>query len=171
MSDSARERIREPGVDVSVALRSAVAELYAEYAACLDDGRFDAWPDFFTESCRYRLVPRENHDRGLPLSTMDLQSRGALMDRVYGIQSTLWHAPYHQRHVIGPARYRGMDGTTLLTEANYLVIRTKRDTPSDVFNAGRYLDRIAQTPDGLRFAEKICVFDSELIPNSIIYPI
>jgi len=171
MSESALERAREPVAPVSAELRSAMTELYAEYAACLDEGRFDAWPHFFTESCRYRLGPRENYDRGLPLSTMDLESRGALMDRVYGIQSTLWHAPYHQRHIIGPARCRGLDGTTLLTEANYLVVRTKRDMPSDVFNAGRYVDRIAQTPDGLRFAEKICVFDSELIPNSIIYPI
>jgi salicylate 5-hydroxylase small subunit len=40
-----------------------------------------------------------------------------------------------------------------------------------VFNAGRYLDRIVPVPDGLRFADKICIFDSELIPNSIIYPL
>jgi salicylate 5-hydroxylase small subunit len=171
MSESAAERTHEPAPVVSAALRASVTELYAEYAACLDDGRFDAWPDFFTENCRYRVVPRENYDRGLPLSTMDLQSRGALLDRVYGVQSTLFHAPYYQRHIIGPARIRGLDGAAIHVEANYLVIRTKRDAPSEVFNAGCYLDRIEQTPGGLRFAEKICVFDSELICNSIIYPI
>jgi salicylate 5-hydroxylase small subunit len=167
----ALERTRHALPAVSPELRAAVAELHAEYAACLDEGRFDAWPEFFTESCRYRLVPRENYARGLPLSTMDLQSRGALMDRVYGVQSTLFHAPYYQRHIIGPARIRGLDGSAILAEANYLVIRTKRDAPSEVFNAGCYIDRIEQSPDGLRFAETICVFDSELISNSIIYPI
>jgi len=171
MIDSALERLREAPPAASAALRAALTELYAEYAACLDEGRFDAWPDFFTENCRYRVVPRENFERGLPLSTMDLQSRGALLDRVYGIQSTLWHAPYYQRHIIGPARIRGSEGMAIVAEANYLVIRTKRDAPSDLFNAGVYLDRIEQTPDGLRFAEKTCVFDSELISNSIIYPI
>jgi salicylate 5-hydroxylase small subunit len=30
---------------------------------------------------------------------------------------------------------------------------------------------VVVTPGGLRFAVKICVFDSELVPNSIIYPI
>ena len=156
---------------VAVELRVALAELHAEYAACLDEGRFDAWPDFFTDDGRYRVVARENHERGLPLGTIDLQSRGALMDRVYGVQSTLWHAPYYQRHIVGPARVTGRDGDAVLAEANYLVIRTKRDLPSEVFNAGRYVDRIVDTPQGLRFAERLCIFDSELIPNSMIYPI
>ena len=152
-------------------LRFDLGDLYAAYAACLDEERFDDWPGFFTEDCRYRAVPRENYDQGLPLATMDLQSRGALKDRVYGVTSTLFHAPYYQRHIIGPIRITARDGDTILVEANYLVIRTKRDVPSEVFNAGRYVDRVVPTPDGLRFAEKLCIFDSELIANSIIYPL
>ena len=154
-----------------VKLRFDLIDLYASYAACLDEGRFDDWPGYFTEDCRYRVIPRENYDGGLPLATMDLQSRGALLDRVYGVQSTVFHAPYYQRHIIGPVRIVGGDSQTVLAEANYLVIRTKRDLPSEIFNAGRYVDRVIATADGLRFAEKKCVFDSELIPNSIIYPI
>jgi salicylate 5-hydroxylase small subunit len=102
---------------------------------------------------------------------MDLQSRGALLDRVYAVKSTLFHAPYYQRHIIGPARILGREGEVILAEANYLVIRTKRDQPSEVFNAGRYLDRILAVERRLLFADKICIFDSELIPNSIIYPL
>ena len=56
-------------------------------------------------------------------------------------------------------------------EANYAVFRTKYDKESTVFNVGRYIDTIVETPGGLRFAERLCVFDSEMIPNSIIYPI
>jgi len=158
-------------MNAEIELRLNVADLYASYSACLDAGRFDDWPEFFTEDCRYRVVSRENHDRNLPLGTMDLQSRGALLDRVYAVQSTLFHAPYYQRHIIGPARILSREGDTILTEANYLVIRTKRDQPSEVFNAGRYLDRIVAVQQGLRFADKLCIFDSELIPNSIIYPL
>ena len=171
MSELATEAAVSARVAVSIEQRMALAELYAEYAACLDEGRFEDWPAFFTDECRYRVVSRENHERRLPLGLMDLQSRGALMDRVYGVQSTLWHAPYYQRHIIGPVRVTGRDGDAILAQANYLVIRTKRDVPSEVFNAGRYVDRIAVTPAGLRFEEKLCVFDSELIPNSVIYPL
>jgi salicylate 5-hydroxylase small subunit len=158
-------------VTLALELRLDLQQLYAEYAACLDEGRMTDWPGFFTEDCHYRLVPRENHDRGLPLATMDLRGRGMLEDRVYGVTRTLFHAPYYQRHLIGPVRLLAPDGETIRAEASYLVIRTKRDQMSEVFNAGRYLDRVIKTADGLKFASKICVFDSELIPNSIIYPI
>ena len=152
-------------------LRLDIAALYADYAACLDNGEFQAWPEFFTEECRYRVVARENHAEGLPLSVSDLRSRNALKDRVYGIEDTIFHAPYYQRHIIGPARIRGREGDVISTEANYLVIRTKRDLRSDLFNAGRYLDKIVRAGDRLLFAEKICVYDSEIIPNSLIYPV
>jgi salicylate 5-hydroxylase small subunit len=158
-------------VTIGLKLWMDLHQLYAEYAACLDEGRMADWPGFFTEDGHYRLVPRENHDRGLPLATMDLRGRGMLEDRVYGVTSTLFHAPYYQRHVIGPIRLLEPDGDTLCAEASYVVIRTKRDQMSEILNAGRYLDRVIETSHGLKFAAKICVFDSELIPNSIIYPI
>jgi salicylate 5-hydroxylase small subunit len=158
-------------VSARVDLRLALVELYAAYAACLDDERFGDWPEFFTEDCQYRIVPRENYDSGLPLSIVDLHGKGMLRDRVYGVESTLFHGPYYQRHIIGLPRITGHEGDAIDVEANYLVIRTKRDLPSEVFNAGRYVDRLVDGGEGVKFQRKICVFDSELIPNSLIYPI
>ena len=40
-----------------------------------------------------------------------------------------------------------------------------------MFNVGRTLDEIVRTPEGLKFASRLVVYDSEMIPNSIIYPI
>lgn len=145
--------------------------LYAEYAACIDEERFADWPGFFTENCRYRVVARENHEAGYPLAIMSLNGVGGLRDRVYGVTSTVFHAPYYQRHIVGLPRITARDGDSVSVEANYLVVRTKRDMPSEVYNAGRYIDRIVLTESGLKFADKLCVFDSELIPNSMIYPI
>lgn len=154
-----------------IALRLEIEDLYAAYAACLDEQRYDEWPEFFTEDCSYRLVPRENEIHGLPLATMGFESKGMLKDRVFAVTETLFHQPYYQRHIISGLRIVGDDEDGIRTEANYLVLRTQRNEFSEVFNTGRYLDRLVRTPDGLRFAEKRCVFDSEMIPNSIIYPI
>jgi salicylate 5-hydroxylase small subunit len=165
------------GLVVDAALRAELDALYADYAAALDDGRFDDWVALFAEDCRYVLQPRENFDRGLPLATLAFESRGMLRDRVYGITRTLFHAPYYQRHVIGPLRVLALDvsaGTLSVdVEAPYAVHRTKVHDASEVFNVGRYLDRVIRDPaDGLlRFALKRAVFDSETIANSIIYPI
>jgi len=149
----------------------ALTRLYADYALAVDSGHWDLWPEFFTEQCVYKLIPRENHERGFPLSTLSFTSKGMLKDRVYGIQETLYHDPYYQRHVVGAPVVRRVEGERIHAEANYAVFRTKLDKASTVFNVGRYIDTIVPTPEGLKFAERLCVYDSEMIPNAIIYPI
>jgi salicylate 5-hydroxylase small subunit len=145
--------------------------LYADYAAALDAADWERWPTLFTADCRYRVQPRENFDQQLPLCTMAFESQGMLRDRVYGISNTLFHEPYYQRHVIGVPRLLEDLGESFKTEANYAVFRTKPSEPSTVFNVGRYLDTVRVTPDRLLFEDKLVVFDSELIANSLIYPI
>jgi salicylate 5-hydroxylase small subunit len=145
--------------------------LYADYAAVLDHGEWDKWPEFFTENCTYKLQPRENHERGLPLATLAFESRGMLKDRVYGATETIFHDPYYQRHVVGIPRILKIEGDRIEAEANYAVFRTKPDGMTTPYNVGRYIDIIRKTPDGLKFESRLCVFDSEMIPNSIIYPI
>ncbi len=156
---------------VEPAVFQEILQFMADYAAALDAGEWDRWPDFFVEACTYKIQPRENFDRGLPLSTMAFESRGMLKDRVYGIKETLFHDPYYQRHVVGIPRILRAEGGRYETESNYAVFRTKLDEYSTVYNVGRYLDVILRTGEGLRFESRICVFDSEMIANSIIYPI
>ena len=123
----------------------------------------------------YRLQPRENFDAGLPLCLLALESKAMIRDRVYGVKETMYHDPYYQRHVVGTPRIlsvvEGEGGTVIEAEANYVVLRTKRDGMTEVFNAGRYRDEIVRTPEGLKFRARLCVYDSEMIPNSVIYPI
>ncbi len=149
----------------------ALTQLYADYASAVDSGNWDLWPEFFTEDCVYRLQPRENHERGFPLATLAFTSKGMLKDRAYGIRETLFHDPYYQRHVVGTPVVRSAEGGQFRCEANYAVFRTKLSDASTVFNVGRYLDTVVRTPDGFRFASRECIYDSEMIPNSIIYPI
>ncbi len=150
----------------------ALSQLYARYGAVVDAADWDAWVEMFTEDCRYKLQPRENHERGLPLATLAFEGQGMLKDRVYGIRETLFHDPYYQRHVIGaPLVHRVDEAGTIHCEANYAVLRTRLSKESTVFNVGRYIDQVVRTPAGLRFASRLVVYDSEMIPNSLIYPI
>jgi len=148
-----------------------LTRLYSEYAAAVDSGDWEQWPEFFTEVCSYKLQPRENYDRGFPLATLAFESKGMLKDRIYGIRETLFHDPYYQRHVVGAPRILNANGERINAEANYAVFRTKLSELSTVFNVGRYIDTVVRTPEGLKFESRVCVYDSEMIPNSIIYPI
>ena len=153
------------------ALRFAILDLYATYAACLDEQRYAEWPEFFVDDCVYRVQPRENFDRGLPLATLAFESKGMLRDRVYAVTQTLFHAPYYQRHIVSGIVMQAQRGDEHDVTASYLVLRTKQNEPTEVFNTGRYVDVLVWQGDRLKFKSKMCIFDSELIANSLIYPI
>ena len=152
-------------------LQFDIDQLYAAYAAALDEKRFDAWPDFFLEDGRYVLQARENFERRLPLALMDLESRGMMKDRVYGITQTIYHGPYYTRHVVSPARVLSVEDGVIASQANYAVFRTRPASVSEVYNVGRYIDEIVRTDEGLKFRRRLCVYDSEMILNSLIYPV
>lgn len=152
-------------------LRAELEALYAEYTGCLDEERFEDWPDFFTETCLYKIVPRENFERGLPLATWLSESKGYLRDRVVGIRKTLVFAPRRIRRMVSGIRIIGWHGDALETRATYAAFETLLDETTRVFNVGAYRDRIVEEAGSLKFREKICVFDSLLVPNSLIYPL
>ncbi len=145
--------------------------LYGDYAAAVDAAQWDKWVELFVDDCEYKIQPRENFERGFPLSTLALLSKNMLKDRVYGIHETLYHDPYYQRHVVGMPVVREESDGVILAEANYAVFRTKLSGESTVFNVGRYLDTIRREGGELKFVSRLCIYDTEMIPNSIIYPI
>jgi salicylate 5-hydroxylase small subunit len=149
--------------------------LYSEYGMVCDSAEWEKWPEFFVEEGTYRLQPRENFEQGLPLCLLALESKNMIRDRVYGVKETLYHDPYYQRHLVGSPRVlkveRDIGGERINSQANYAVFRTKLDGESTVFNVGYYHDVIVRTPQGLKFQSRLCVYDSEMIANSIIYPI
>lgn len=161
----------EPAVATGADLLMELEICYARYAQRLDGGGLEDWPDLFTEDCCYRLIPRENFEAKLPLATMAMDGKGMLKDRVYAATNTIFHQPYSQRHIIGRLLISPDGPEAVRVEANYAVFRTKRDGLTDILNVGLYKDRLVRVGEQWLFAEKVCVFDSDLIPNSIIYPI
>ncbi|HKW39364.1 MAG TPA: aromatic-ring-hydroxylating dioxygenase subunit beta [Burkholderiales bacterium] len=152
-------------------LRMELETLYANYAACLDEERFDEWPEFFTDSCVYKIVPRDNFERGLPLATWLCESKGYLADRVTAIRKTAVYAPRYVRRMVSGIRALGWTGAVLDVRANYLALETLQDDLTRVFNAGQYRDKLVVDDGKLKFLEKLCIFDSVLVPNSLIYPL
>jgi salicylate 5-hydroxylase small subunit len=153
-------------------LRSEIDAFNAAYGAALDERRFDDWPGFFVADATYKVQARENFDRKLPLALIDLESQGMMKDRVYGITQTIYHGPYYTRHVVGPAQVLGEgEGGRIRAQAHYAVFRTRPGDASEVYNVGRYIDEIERTPGGLKLASRTCVYDSEMVLNSLIYPI
>ena len=152
-------------------LQLDITDLNHDYAATLDNGAFDRWPDFFTEDCLYRIVPRENHLRGLPIAIMHCESRGMLQDRAYAVRETVMAQPRTLRHFVTNIRVLAATDSEIKAEANFLILRTMLDRMTEILMAGCYLDRIVWRGGRLLFKERLCVYDSLLIPTSIIEPV
>jgi len=151
--------------------RQALEALTTAYVHTLDDGAYERWPDFFTEDCVYKIIPRENYENDLPLAIWYCQGRGMLRDRVTAIRETQLYAPRAMRHITGNALIRDTAGGALHAVTNYAVYESTLDRTTEVFNVGRYIDRLVVEDGRLKFAEKLCVFDTSLVPTSLIFPI
>ena len=153
------------------ALRLEVEDLLYAYADCLDHGDIGDWAEFFTDDCLYKLISKENWDLGLPLGTIFAEGRGGILDRIAAVTKT---TVYHERaltHMITNTRVLcEADGVIDIT-ANYAVLETLPNQYTRILNSGRYLGKLVRAGDALKIREMICVFDSALVPASIIYPI
>jgi 3-phenylpropionate/cinnamic acid dioxygenase small subunit len=152
-------------------LRLELEEFYSAYSACLDEERFEEWPDFFVDQCLYKIVPRENFERGLPLATWLCESKGYLIDRVAAIRRTAVYAPRYVRRMVSGIRVLSIRDGAIEVRANYLALETLQDELTRILNAGQYRDKLLVEQGRLKFKEKLCIFDSLLIPNSLVYPL
>lgn len=154
-----------------VAGREELQLFYDLYNEALDDLALERWPLFFTADCLYRITARENWEAGLPLSTLVCESRGMMNDRVVGWRRTMTYAPRAYRRFQSGLRVVEATAEAVRVRSNFLVVQVLIDKPAEVAFVGVAHDRLVRDGDDLRLAERICVLDSEMLPNSLIYPI
>ena len=155
---------------VSSELYFDILQLFAAYADCLDSGDYDLWPELFTEDATYRIVPRENHDRNLPIALFFTESRDMMKDRVYAIKESLMTEPRFYRHINSAARIVGHDTGVIKVKSNVLLVESMIEKPTEIVLSGCYLDTLVRQDGRLLFQERICVVDTLLIPTSLIVP-
>lgn len=148
-----------------------LTELNQAYADCLDSGELGTWPNFFTLDGVYKAQGRENYDRGLPLAAMFCEGRGMFEDRVTVITKIMVYAPRYLRHVVSAPRILGCEGSLIRSRASYSIFHTLPHEPTTLLSVGRYEDEVLlEAPGALKFKTRIAVYDSLLIPNSLVYP-
>lgn len=152
-------------------LRGELEDLYYAYAAAVDDD-LERWPDFFFPDAVYRAVARENYARGLSLATVLAEGHGMLHDRVTAIRETMMYKPRVYRHFVSNVRGLGTDARGTQASANFALYESSPFAASGLLAVGRYIDLVAVFDDGsLRFKEKTCVYDGDVIQSSLVYPL
>jgi len=151
-------------------IRARAEEVLFHYAAVIDDGELREWPGFFVQDGVYKLIPRENYLRGLPVCLIYCKNRAMMEDRVAAILQASIYSLHYYRHHYSNIRVEDLtaDHATLL--ANYVVHRTQDDGDTMVFSTGRIIARITLT-ETPKFMEKLVVYDTCRIPDLLVFPL
>jgi 3-phenylpropionate/cinnamic acid dioxygenase small subunit len=160
-----------PGVEIDLELRARLADLYCAYDDALNEGALERWPDLFTEACLYKVIPRQNVEQGFPIALIYCESRDMLVDRIVALRETALYAPRTARRITSGICLRAVTPDGLHLAANFAVFQTMQDQPSELFLCGRCQDRVVDDCGSLRFAERLCIYDSTIVPTSLVYPI
>jgi anthranilate 1,2-dioxygenase small subunit len=151
--------------------RGAVTDLFAEYGARLDAGRYDDWLGLFSAECRYQVLPRENADAGLPVALIFCDSRAMLEDRLRALQEANKYNLHTDRHLIGLPRIAGDDAAGIDVEAPFAVFQTDQEGGTTLFAAGLYRDRLVTEHGGLRIRDKLVLLDTFAVPSLLATPL
>ena len=130
-------------------------DLLARYAQALDDDRLEAWPDFFTDNCRYLRHHRRQYRAG-HAARHDLRHlRAMLRDQVRSLRDANVYEAQRYRHMIAPPVIEPGDGGLVLARTSFMVVRIMHTGETTMFVTGRYDDRIRlDGPDGQRLMER-----------------
>lgn len=151
--------------------RLAVDDLQAGYAACIDEDRLEAWPEFFTEDCLYRITHVQDYQAGRPLGVIYATSKAMLHDRVTSLRLANIFEKQRYRHIISPTRIVNAENGVLETVTGFLLIRIMATGETTIFMSGVYHDILVPNVDGLAFKEKIVVADSASIDTLLAIPV
>ena len=149
--------------------------LYTLYAEALDDAELARWPGFFAaDAPRYRITTRDNLEQGLALCFVLCEGQAMLRDRAIALLTTVMHRRRIQRRIVSGVRLvspGGLDADGVQTRATFALFEAIDDEPSRLLACGRSSDTIIREDGALKFKDRLCVIDSRVVPESIVFPI
>lgn len=148
-----------------------LSELQHRYTSALDNHQLDEWTGFFTEDCRYEIIPKENADLGLPAPVIYCRNRKMLRDRVLSLRHANIYEGHTYRHMTSGLVVTGNEDGVVATTSSYVVVITGQAGESNVYQAGCYHDRVVRTEAGWRYAAKRVVYDTLRVQTLLATPI
>jgi anthranilate 1,2-dioxygenase small subunit len=152
-------------------VQSRIEDLIHAYVQCIDDDRLEEWPEFFTDQCKYQIISRENDERNLPAAIVYCDSKRMLKDRITAHREANIFEAHVYRHIVSSIRIVGVEDETYTVHSNYAVFQTRVDGYSEVYNVGRYIDKIVIENEMFKFKEKKVVYDTLVIPTLLVTPL
>ena len=151
-----------------------LSSLQNDYINALDRKDMAAWLGAFSTraDASYTCISAENDTAGHPIALMLDDCRARIEDRVMFI-TKIWRGTYQEystRHFVHQlAAEQAGDGSYRLL-SNYSINYTLDPHMSGVLCMGVYRDTVIEEGGELRFLAKRAVYDTNVLPQYIVYP-
>lgn len=148
-----------------------------EYAASLDEERFDDWVKLFdTAGCTYEVLSRENRDLGLPAPIMGCYSYGMVCDRVAMlVKGVLTYRHNHLLRQVSNVRVGSAAALARTDEiavrAGLVVYQSEEEGVSSLYMVARYELQLAQLAESFVIRRMAVVVDSFGIDTMLAVPL
>jgi anthranilate 1,2-dioxygenase small subunit len=155
----------------STSLEHAIRNFYEDYTICLDEADYDRWPSYFTQDAIYKIISRENFDRGLPMASMSCEGKGMIKDRVTALVKVLVYEPRYWRRYVSSVRVKSRDGDTIHASGNFLLYESMLDREPQLNMLGQYHDILVRNGDSFLFKQRLAVYDNHRILTTLFAPV
>ncbi len=157
-------------------LQARVQAFMFEYAACLDEERFDDWVALFdANACTYEVLSRENRDLGLPAPIMGCYSHGMVCDRVAMlVRGVLTYRHNHLLRQVSNVRVLaapGGEAGASAVRAGLVVYQSDPEGVSSLYMVARYEAQLAAVGDMLLIQRMAVVVESFGIDTMLAVPL
>lgn len=150
--------------------KQAIQDHLFRLCQAIDNFDCQTWADGFADECRYRMVPRENYDRGLPLCLID-DDRDGLLQRVKLITELWQYEPFRETRLLANVLVTDSSKESAAASSTIAVYRTSAEGESRLQMVARVEDQLVLIPGkGWKIKERLVILESFQVHNNIILP-
>lgn len=156
-------------VDADLALE--INDLLDDYTSLIDRDDLEKWPDLFIADGTYRVLSRENVERGLIAPLVYYYSQGMMRDRVTALRDALTYEFVYTRHLTSPPRLRLRSDGDVAVSSSFSIFQSTEEGVTRTFAVGGYEDVVTRTDDGVKFRSRDVMLDTFGVLNNISIPL
>ena len=149
--------------------RESVVQYQVRLAALLDEQKYDEFVAEFTEDGSYRLIGRENHERGLPTCIID-DTRDRLIYRSQLISRQWHHGTFRETRMLSNFDVELAGADAAQARANFAVYHTDAEGETRLHMVGRLEDSLVMRDERWRIRRRFAILETFKPREVIVYP-
>ncbi|MGH7906382.1 MAG: nuclear transport factor 2 family protein [Candidatus Binataceae bacterium] len=149
--------------------KDAVVGYLHHLCRLLDDFQIESFVNEFTDDGSYRLIPRENYARGLPVHVID-DTKGRLIYRCKIITEHWHYEQFRETRMLANAMVEFPDEDAAVCKSNMIIYRTDSEGRTGLHLACILEDRLISMEGRWRIKDRLAILESFLPNEAIVVP-